>query len=259
MIGRKIDFSEHIARFPPGIVSLTGGGGKTSLLFALGKALTASGRSVVCTTTTKMRRPEPRDWLDVAVADDPERLRASARRALFAARPPPAGLDPTKVAGYPPEAVDAMLERGLAEWIVVEADGAAGRPIKAPAAHEPVIPAGTGIVVALLGLECLGKPLSCEIAFRLAETEAATGVAPGEALTPEAIARLVRHPFGMFKNAPSGAKKMVFCNKADIAEAGAVDALVDAIRREGAGFLAGLYVGSVRRDGLACRSFPITE
>ena len=41
-------------------VFLIGGGGKTTLMFALAKSLSDGGHSVVTTTSTKIHYPEPR-------------------------------------------------------------------------------------------------------------------------------------------------------------------------------------------------------
>lgn len=257
---REVDFHELIKEYPSGIVSLTGGGGKTSLLFALGKALSASGQRILCTTTTRMLRPDPSEWLTVDLEENPAKLRPPSTNAWFAARPPATGIDPAKARGYPPEAVDAMLDRKLADWILVEADGAAGRPVKAPAAHEPVVPSRTGIAIAVMGLAGIDKPLSGATAFRLAEVQAVTGIRIGETLTPAAAARLVDHPQGMFKSTPEKAKRILFCNQADLPGAEVAGyAFAEAVVRRCSGFLDGLYIGSLPRKGLGCQSCPTTK
>lgn len=257
MEAREVSLHEQLPIPPPAIISITGGGGKTSLLFALAKALTDSGQRVLCATTTKMFRPEAEDWLAVAVEEEPARLRLPARGALFAARPPDAETGPDKVRGYNPEAVDDLFRRGVADWILVEADGAAGRPLKAPAAHEPVIPSLSGAAVAVMGLECVGRPLSKATAFRLPQIFAVTGLSEGDVVSPRAIARLADHPQGMFKNAPASAARLLFCNKADDSEAETIGLdVADAIRKRRPGFLREIYIGSLRTKGLRCLSLP---
>ena len=56
----------------PGLTAIVGGGGKTSLLYALARELQAKGR-VIVTTSTKIRRPTQ---LPVADPATPEELRA---------------------------------------------------------------------------------------------------------------------------------------------------------------------------------------
>lgn len=241
----------------PGVICLTGGGGKTTLLFALGQALAAAGRRVLCTTTTRMRRPLPAPGLPVAFPDDPASIGMPANGFLFAARNAPPGGDAGKVHGYNPEEVDALFFRDAASHIVVEADGAAGRPLKAPADHEPVIPGTTRTVIGLIGLSCLQKTFGPETVFRPERVTAITGLLPGDAITPEAVAALVTHPEGLFKNAPPNAVRLLFCNQADLP--GTLDpmrALAAILARDHPAFLHGLYYGTAQKEGLRCRKLP---
>ena len=48
-----------------------------------------------------------------------------------------------------------------------EAEGSAQRPVKAPAAHEPVFPASADAVVMVAGASGLGRPLDDDVVFRL--------------------------------------------------------------------------------------------
>lgn len=240
----------------PGIVCLVGGGGKTSLLYALGEDMAEAGNQVLCTTTTKMRRPDSRGLLPVMLESDSGSLVLPSGGAMFAARRSPPGGDPGKVYGYSAAEVDALAERGLAAWIFAEADGAAGRPIKAPAEHEPVIPAGTSVVIGVIGLSCLSRPLTPERVFRAERFAAVTGLAPGAPVTPEAVATLVLHPSGLFKNSPAAAARLLFCNQSDLpgaAEAGG--AVAEAVFSRPNSFLRAVYLGSARAERLRCRKF----
>lgn len=241
----------------PGILCLTGGGGKTTLLFMLGRSLAAQGHGVIVTTTTRMFRPRPTPWLSVTLADDLAGITAPEGHCAFAARTPPPGGDAAKVHGYAPEEVDALHRRSAASHILVEADGAAGRPLKAPAEHEPVIPGTTRSVMALIGLSCFLNPFGPETVFRPERVSAITGLGHGDAIPPEAVAALITHPEGLFKNTPPGAARLVFCNQTDLP--GALEAarsLAAVLGRDWSGFLDGLYVGSLQQEGLLCRKMP---
>lgn len=240
-----------------GILCLTGGGGKTTLLFALGQALSAAGHGVLCTTTTRMYRPSPSPNFHMTLTDDPTTLTAPVSDFLFAARNAPPGGDAAKVYGYTPEEVDALYLRGTASHIIVEADGAAGRPLKFPADHEPVIPATTRTVIALVGLSCFRKPFGPETVFRPERVTAITNLHHGDVVTPETVATLVTHPEGLFKNTPPGASRLLFCNQADLpGTADAAYTLAVLLAREHPGFLHGLYFGSLQKEGLRCRTMP---
>lgn len=253
----ETNLADSLLPHGPAIVPLAGGGGKTSLLFALANALARTGAPVLCATTTKMLRPEPADWLAVDIRPDAGVESLPARGALFAAYPPPDGVDSRKVIGFAPETIDAMRTKRSDAWIVAEADGAAGRPLKAPAGHEPVIPSLTGVAIAVVGLDCVGQAFSSDLVFRADRVAAISGLKAGEPIVPEAVARLVPHPDGMFKNVPPGARRLLFCNKADLPGAAAAgQALALAILKQCAGFLDGLFVGSVMTKGLRCLSYP---
>lgn len=251
----SLDKEPEIA--PPGMLCLTGGGGKTTLLFALGRAYAAAGHSVLATTTTRMYKPSPACGMTVSFPDDPATIAAPVTGFLFAAGNPPPGGDAAKVYGYAPEDVDALFFCGAASRIIVEADGAAERPLKAPAGHEPVIPKAARAVVALVGLSCFLAPFGPKTVFRPERVTAITGLGPGDAITPAAVAALAVHPQGLFKNTPPGASRLLFCNQADLP--GAADAaasLAAVLARDHPGFLHGLYIGSLHKDGLQCLSMP---
>jgi len=201
-----------------GVLSLVGGGGKTSLLFHLAHSLARSGKRVLSTTTTKILVPSPDQSQTILIDDDPEAILRQAAGCLPTTNHICAAahqLDNDKLQGFAPEAIHAFRESGLFDWILVEADGAARRPLKAPAGHEPVIPADTDVLVAVAGLEVLDQPLSEELVFRSALAGPLMGLAIGEIITASALARLFAHPLGCFKGAPPLARCFIFLNKAD--------------------------------------------
>jgi len=244
----------ELTSFGSGIVCLVGGGGKTSLLYALGADIANNCGSALLTSTTKMFRPDltpdfPQQ-VSVALEHDPTAL-PPCRGVVFAARP--ASDDGKKVHGYSADEVDALFSRAIAPTIIVEADGASCRPIKAPASHEPVIPANTTIVIGVIGLSCFSMPFTPATVFRDEYFAAVTGLTLGDTLTPEAVAALVLHPKGLFKNRPRIAKRLLFLNQCDLP--GALDkgaALAEMIFTRAADFLHAVYIGSVNKERTSC-------
>jgi probable selenium-dependent hydroxylase accessory protein YqeC len=204
---------------PRGVLSLTGGGGKTSLMFHLARQLARSGKRVLTTTTTRLLVPTPDQSQTVLIAADPGAVLLQASCCLHATSHITAAAahleESGKLQGFAPGAIRIFRESGLFDWILVEADGAARRPLKAPAGHEPVIPPDTTVLVAVAGLEVLGEPLSEELVFRSGLAGTLMGLAAGETVTESALARLLAHPFGAFKGAPPNARRFIFLNKAD--------------------------------------------
>jgi len=116
---------------------------------------------------------------------------------------------------------DAKLERLLALAnegqfpLLIEADGSRQLPLKAPADHEPVIPACTRNIVGLLGLNGIGQPLDDQWVFRPARFAQLSGISPGSNVTEASAVSVLTHPQGLFKNASAGALRIAFLNQAD--------------------------------------------
>lgn len=211
-----------LCREQQGVLSLTGGGGKTSLMFHLAHLLARSGKRVLTTTTTKIFPPASGQSTMVLINADPETVLLQASSHLHINNHITAAAahmgDSGKLQGFTPEAIGVFQESGVFDWILVEADGAARRPLKASAEHEPVIPPCTSVLVAVAGLEVLGEPMSEELVFRSERAGSLMGLAPGETITESALARLFAHPSGSFKGAPDHARRFIFLNKADSPE-----------------------------------------
>jgi probable selenium-dependent hydroxylase accessory protein YqeC len=204
---------------PRELVALVGGGGKTSLLFALAEELHQGKKRVVTSTTTKVgHREAQRSPCIVFTGSGPswkDKLSEGLQNHghVFLAR---GLLDSGKVDGIGPSIANEMYQGGGIDYIILEADGSSGRPVKAPADHEPVIPSSSTKVVAMLGLEAIGAQMGPEVVFREDLFSKLTGLESGEQLTPTVLARLFLKPEGLFKGTPSSAKKMVFLNKQDL-------------------------------------------
>ena len=201
-----------------GVVGIVGAGGKTTLMFRLAKELSTAGSSVLTTTTTKIYHPTAGQSSRVVIEADPMRLirkvdafPAEARHITAAA-----GIDDAsgKLLGYTSGAIGVLWKTGRFQWILVEADGAAGKPLKAPAAHEPVIPGVTTVLVAVAGLDAVGKPLTEEWVFRSRLYALMAGCSMGTTVTPESVYEVLTHPDGILKGCPEPAEKFVLLNSA---------------------------------------------
>lgn len=134
-------FSEAL-EIRPGLTAVMGSGGKTSLVCRLADELSAA--RVIIATSTHMR----------AVP--------ALRRASAPLRPGHArhrGNTVRRRQIRPPEQSWAEL-CALADYVLVEADGSRGLPLKAHLSHEPVLPQEAGQVIAVLGLTGLGRPIA---------------------------------------------------------------------------------------------------
>jgi len=148
---------------PPALAALVGGGGKTSLMFALARAL--PGR-VVTTTTTRIfaaqMKLSPEVLFFTAEKDAFASFTAHLSSALaqFGQCLVVGEVQGEKARGVPPSLPDQLLARPDVDFVLVEADGSRMRPIKAPAAHEPVIPPATTLAVPVVGVDALDGRLT---------------------------------------------------------------------------------------------------
>ncbi len=195
-------------------VALVGAGGKTTALFQIARQFRSP---VVVTTSAHLG-----DW-QVAAADRhlivtrPEDVSGFAGQiegvTLFTG---PASGD-QRFQGLGLDTLNALYEQ--ANWLhfplLIEADGSRQHPIKAPAAHEPIIPVWVDHVVVIAGLSGLGKPLNEQTVHRPEQFAALSGLKPGEVVTAERLARVLAHPQGGLKNIPEGARKSLLLNQAD--------------------------------------------
>jgi len=186
------------------LVSLIGGGGKTTTLFALGQQLQGT---TVLTTTTKMGAEQQGDYHALVDPTDEQLLAELAvhSRALVWKQ-----ADGRRAVGVTPQTCDRWFS--LANNVVVEADGSRKRPFKAPATHEPVVPSQTTLLVACIGASAFGQPIdmAChrpELVAALAECD------PCDLLTPERARLVLTHPQGSMKDKPASARFVILLHR----------------------------------------------
>ncbi len=236
-----------------GVISLVGAGGKTSLMFRLAHELAALGQTVLTTTTTKIQRPTPEQSRHVIISDSATSIlkKAEGILRLSAHMSATAGSlsFQDKLIGFPPGAIPVLWKSGLFSWIIVEADGAARRPLKAPAGHEPVVPECTNIVIGVLGLSALGKSLEEHNVFRPELVARISGLKLGMKIEADTLSAVLSHRQGIFKGSPPAAKKIAFLNQADIP---GVDKAAHHIMKHLAGHrnsdLSRVVIGSTKQD-----------
>lgn len=203
------------------MISLTGAGGKTTLMFRLARELFLQGKKVITTTTTKILEPPQEETPHLFVSSEEEMIRDFLGRHLDQfGHLTLAGerLGSGKLRGLPPGLLDHLWNSFRMNAMIIEADGAAGRPVKAPREGEPVIPSCTTLVTAILGLDGVGVPLTDEHVFQAGRISQMTGIPEGEEMTEEGMAVLMTHPEGLFKGAPDSSRLAVFLNKVDVRE-----------------------------------------
>jgi probable selenium-dependent hydroxylase accessory protein YqeC len=209
----RIGRSEHIA--------LVGGGGKSTLLHALGRQLRGS---LILTSTTKMGHDQ-HEGHRVLLSPTPEAAIAAAREAPLVVWSRMRG---QSAIGVVPTECDAWVD-GV-DYIVVEADGARRKPFKAPRAQEPIVPSTTSLMVSVIGADALGYPIDerCHRPLIVAER---VDCNPYDILTPARAAAVILHPDAALLAKPESARLAVVITKVTAENRNLVDELVADLER----------------------------
>jgi probable selenium-dependent hydroxylase accessory protein YqeC len=213
------ELSESLGLKAREMISLAGAGGKTTLMFRLAKELFLKGKRVVTTTTTKILEPASGETVSLFINLDEEELKQFVHKHLDEYKHITIArerLESGKLKGVSSDLVNDFWSSNEIDYIIIEADGAAGRPVKAPREGEPVIPSSTTLVVAILGVDGVEREVNEENVFQAERVSKLTGIPMGEKMTDEAMAVLMTHREGIFKGAPSSARVIAFLNKVDI-------------------------------------------
>lgn len=193
-------------------IAFVGAGGKTTAMFQLAREL---GTKVIVTATSHLGV-----W-QTPLAD----------RHIVAGSPHDIGefeagvtLVTGKIEGERTQPVNPDVLNSLREKLkrdgtplLIEADGARQKPLKAPAAHEPPIPDFVETVIVVAGLSGIGKRLTEEFVFRTKIFKQISG-SNEEVVTPEMLVSVLTHPEGGLKNIPTQARRVALLNQADTAD-----------------------------------------
>jgi probable selenium-dependent hydroxylase accessory protein YqeC len=230
------------------LITLVGAGGKTSLMFALAGELQTRSKKVITTTTTKIFQPAPNESPKVILGgiDVLKEMESGLDRHGHVTWAGDA-IAGNKLRGVSLSEISAVWTAGIADYMIVEADGSARKPVKAPGEHEPVVPQETTLFVSLLGLSALGNPLNAEIAFRPENISRLTGLAMNSPMTSEILSRLLLHQEGGLKGSHPPMRIVVFLNQYDrLADKQSGLDLAQAVREKSRGSIARIILGQLK-------------
>lgn len=187
-------------------ICLVGGGGKTTVMYELAAAWAACGRKVLVLTSTHILRPADGSF----AADVPavQNLWQQGRYAVIGTPEPATG----KLTA-PPQGLYNELQL-QADVILCEADGSRHLPCKAPAAHEPVLLPDCDMVLAVAGMDALGRPLA-QACQRPQLAAALLGCSLDSVIDEQMLAALLLSEQGARKNVDARAYYIVL-NKCDL-------------------------------------------
>lgn len=197
-----------------GIVAAAGAGGKKTTLYTL--ADQCPGRVAL---TTTVNCPLPPDTWKGKVIIGPETglidsIGAHSQLAdrVFFAQP---GKRETLVSGVRPSLVARIRSENLFDVLLVKADGARRRLIKAPGAGEPNYPPGTDLVLYLVSAHAFGRKPESGIAHRPETLAEVAGLQMDMAIMPAHMARLLSSEWGALKGLAPATRVIPIINRAD--------------------------------------------
>ncbi|WP_455768094.1 selenium cofactor biosynthesis protein YqeC [Phascolarctobacterium succinatutens] len=190
-------------------ICLVGGGGKTMVMYELAAMWAACGRRVLVLTSTHILQPA--DGSFAADAAAVQKLWQQGRYAVIGTPEPATG----KLTAPPQDLYEALKLQ--ADVILCEADGSRHHPCKVPAEHEPVLLPDSDIVLAVAGMDALGRPLAqaCQRPQLAAEL---LGCSLDSVIDAQMLAALLLSEQGARKNVGARAYYIVL-NKCDLLKA----------------------------------------
>ncbi|KNF07100.1 putative selenium-dependent hydroxylase accessory protein YqeC [Gottschalkia purinilytica] len=210
-LSKKIDI--NLNEFE--LVSIVGGGGKTTTMFKLAKELRALNKKVLVTTTTAIMMPDESQYDNFiiygeGIKDNMENVTNGSVTVIVKNI-----IREDKLKGIEKETIEDIVSKNIFDVILVEADGSKRKPIKAPSYHEPVIPNSTTKVIGVIGMDSVGKEINEKNVHRPEIFTSVTDSKFGEIIDENIIFNLVISNEGLYKDSPKLSKKYLILNKAE--------------------------------------------
>lgn len=190
------------------VMSITGAGGKTTLMFTLAEELKYYYK-VLVTTTTKIYVPQKGYNYISKSEDEFQYYNKFNNNGIYVYG---SGVNSEN------KLIGLSLER-LKEQIpyfhitLIEADGSKKKPIKGWRDNEPVIISDTTKNIGVISIEVIGKEANEQNVHRLEQFLHITGADKGDKINLNHILKLIFHPNGLFKNAKGS--RILFINKVE--------------------------------------------
>ncbi len=223
LINRKklsLDKALRLDHIPPPRVAFVGAGGKTTALFQLARELSPC----IVTTTTHLgawQAKEADQHIIIRKQEDVNQLEDIAFSGIILVTGEEKG---KRLSSLPDESLEWLEQFSTYHSLplLVEADGARQKSLKAPKENEPVIPDFVKTVIVVAGLSGIGKSLNEENIYN-ADSFAELGkIKKGEKITAENLSHILLHENGGLKNIPENARRIALLTQSDTPKLGAI-------------------------------------
>lgn len=196
------------------IISIVGAGGKTSTMYRIAWELKKKKKRVLITTTTAIYCPPPYVYDYFFISNNIQELITKSNDVLDSSITVIGSyiINNNKLKGINKNWINDLYDKY--DYIIIEADGAKKKPIKAPASYEPVIPTLTTIVIGCIGLDCIGNYINEENVHRADIFTKVVNQNLGNIINFDTIRHLINSEDGLFKECGNISNKVVLLNKA---------------------------------------------
>lgn len=141
----------EVLNITPGVTSIIGGGGKTTLMLTLARELSDKG-TVIILTTTRIFPPEG-NTLVTSTSKQEVSEKVKEQKVVCVSE----GVDDNGKLLPPTFEIKELME--LADYIICEADGAKRLPLKAHLDYESVAPQESSQTILVVGIDGIGKAI----------------------------------------------------------------------------------------------------
>jgi len=198
------------------IIAAYGAGGKSTLLYRLAQELAGTQRRVLLTTTTKILRPDTIPSVICSALDEAlDKLEQYFKKGNTVALGS-SFLPDNKIKGIETVWLEEIARNGIASYILIEADGAARKPIKGFAPYEPVLPPNASLLLPVLGLDALGLKLDSKNVHRPKLLGRIAGIMPGEQINIDHINHYLKYVIKIGMEAVPRSRIVPVINKMDL-------------------------------------------
>lgn len=194
------------------LVSIVGAGGKTSLMFTLAEELKRDNKLLV-TTTTKIFVPGKEQYDFMAIGPENfQNIGFSNKNGIYVYGK--SINEEEKIVGISIDMLNDQLS--YFDYILVEADGSKGKPIKGWNITEPVISSKTVKTIGVLSIESIGKEINENNIHRVREFLNITNAVEDGIISIDNVISIIFHAGGLFKD--SVGERILFINKVETNE-----------------------------------------
>lgn len=198
-------------RYEKSIISIIGGGGKTTTFSTLIDEFLARNKKVICMTSTNMFYPEKKVFSDIsdeflnAIENDNEIWIGRKVINQHSGR--------SKLTTPHDEMINFSKKTSIN--MIVEADGSKGKPLKLQREHEPAILTDSNIVISIVGLDAYNKPIK-DVGFKCENVARYLNKELEDLVTIDDIVNIViNKEKGLTKGVEKNMEHIILLNKVD--------------------------------------------